>query len=52
MGYNTTYTLEIQGIKNEEDFQRLKRYLESMDLLGYAFAYEDDFIPFSNTQTI
>ena len=52
MGYNTMYTLEIQGMKTEEDFMRLQHYLGSMDLLGYAFQYDDKFAPTSNIQTI
>lgn len=53
MGYYTYYSLEIKGIKNEDEFNDIQDYLKEKELLGYAFSpskyYSGDDIQFLDT---
>ena len=49
MSYYTSYSLSVQGMKSEEDYNNVLNWLKEHEIINYAL-YEDSYNPYYNTQ--
>jgi len=49
MSYYTAFSLDVNGMKSEKDYNEVSQWLKDRDIINYAL-YEDGYIPTSSTQ--